>query len=163
MKTSVGKRELTKPGIPESSGNRVFFILPSRKQAVLLSLFIFFSSFFFNGHSYSQSQSFRSSKIKVISYGTREQTSTITPNIVNLNLQDSLITITPGHIAVNEFLNFQNQFEVTQVFGKGATTRVIFTSSEYLFTFDTRMRVVAISKKEISPMIHSVWLEEISD
>lgn len=111
----------------------------------------------------SQTQTFKSSKIKINNYGTREQTSTISPNIISLNLYDSLIIIQPQHPGINEFLGHQNQFEISKSFGTGITTRVYFTTSEYVFTIDSKMRVVVISQKEISPKVHSVWLEEISN
>ena len=111
---------------------------------------------------FSQTQTFKSSRIKINNYGTREQTSTFSPNIITLDLRDSLIIIQPDHEGIKEFLGYQNQFEISGIFGTGITTRVFFTSSEYVFTFDSKMRVIVISKKEISPQIHSVWLEEIT-
>ena len=113
-------------------------------------------------HLPSQTQTFKSSKIKINSYGTREQTSTITPNIISINLNDSIIIVQPEHPGINEFLGHQNQFEISKSIGTGIITRVYFTSSEYVFTIDSKMRVIVVSKRDISPKIHSVWFEEIS-
>lgn len=134
------------------------------------NVFIVFLVFLFifplpgkSGLAFSQIQSFKSSQVKIINYGTREQTATISPNIISLNLRDSLIVIKPEHTGISEFLGYQDQFEITRTFGTGLTTRVYFTSTEYIFTFDSKMRVIVISKKEINPQLHSVWLGEISE
>lgn len=111
---------------------------------------------------FSQTQTFKSSRVKIINYGTREQTSTLSPNIITLDLKDSTISLQPESPGIVEFLGNQNQFEITGSFGTGVTTRVFFTRSDYVFTFDSKIRAIVISKKEISPQVHSVWLEDIS-
>lgn len=138
------------------------FIYPSGKSQRLRWVFILMM-IGCPGWTFSQAQSFKSSRIKIINYGTREQTATIFPNVVSLDLRDSLIVIHPEHTGISEFLGYQNEFEISKIFGTGITTRVYLTSTEYIFTFDSKMRVIVISKKEISPQVHSVWLEEITE
>lgn len=139
------------------------FIRLSGKSRRLRWLFLFLMIGGSPGWTFSQNQAFKSSRIKIINYGTREQTTTISPNVVSLDLHDSLIVIHPEHTGISEFLGYQNQFEISKIFGTGITTRVYLTSTEYIFTFDSKMRVIVISKKEINPQVHSVWLEEITE
>ncbi len=136
------------------------------KNGFFSSAFFLFTCFFLvfisGGNAQTGIQTFKSSKIKINNYGTREQTSTISPNIITLDLSDSLITVQPDHEGINEFLGHQNQFEFSQSYTTGPFTRVYLTSSEYVFIFDSQMRAIIISKREISPSIHSVWFQEIS-
>lgn len=126
----------------------------------MLWLLLVCSSKFSN--SQSQIQTFHSSRIKIINYGVREQTTTLSPTIITLNLADSAISIQPEHPGINEFLAHQDHFEISGTYGTGKTTRVYFTKGEYIFTFDTKMRAVVLSKRDVSPQVHSVWLEDIS-
>ena len=154
MKIEVGSSSKQRPRL-----RRGLLQLPT--AACIMLFFIIHSSFLILP-SFSQNHTFKSSKIKINNYGTREQTSTITPNIISINLSDSIIIVQPEHPGINEFLGHQNQFAISKSFGSGNTTRVYFTSSEYVFTIDSKLRVIVVSKRDISPKIHSVWFEEIS-
>ena len=122
-----------------------------------------FAVILINGSDNFSQTIYKSPKIKINDYGSREQTATISTNIISLNLHDSIISVQSEHPRVEEFLNHQNQFEITKSFGTGVTTKVYFTTTEYIFTFDLKLRAIIISKKEISPMLHSVWFEEITN